>query len=233
MNMALLLWYFPDANFKRAAMRHLRKHFPDTSQQVWRSTCAWQAGLAPSRPHYGFSLNIVMRYYEWNLSLYRALREQGMSQAEAGELVETVGAEYYQPVTAAMFKLSRLRSAKRETRVKWLFGIVTRYFLGPPFVYRHLPSDTGVSFDVTRCPAAEYFKNQGVPPDVTAHCTCNLDYCMAREFGVDFVRTQTIANGAAYCDFRWKFLTQSKRSEKTVQLAPKQGHHITSRSHGR
>ena len=52
-----------------------------------------------------------------------------MSQVEAGEFVETVAAEYYQPVPAAMFKLSRLRSAKRETRVKWIFGIITKYVI--------------------------------------------------------------------------------------------------------
>jgi len=155
-----------------------------------------------------------MRYYEWNLSLYRALRDHGMSQVEAGEFVETVGAEYYQPVTAAMFKLSRLRSAKRETRIKWIFGIITRYFFTPPFVHRHLPSDTGVAFNVTVCPAADYFKDQGVPPDVTAHCLCNLDYCMAREYGIELVRTQTIVNGAEYCDFRWKFTTHKERPEK-------------------
>jgi len=155
-----------------------------------------------------------MRYYEWNLSLYRALEEQGMSEVEAGEFVETVGAAYYQPVAAAMFKLSRLRSAKRETRIKWIFGMITRYFFTPPFVHRHLPSDTGVAFNVTVCPAADYFKNQGVSPEVTAHCACNLDYCMAREYGIELVRSQTIANGAEYCDFRWKFSTHQERSEK-------------------
>jgi hypothetical protein len=206
MNMGLLRWYLPDANFRRAATHRLQEHFRDKSEQVWRSTRDWQSRLAPSRPRYGFSLNLVMRYYEWNLSLYRALQEHGTSQVEAGEFVETVAAEYYQPVAAAMFKLSRLRSAKRETRVAWLFRrIITRYFLSAPFRYRHFPSDTGVAFDVTVCPAADYFKDQGVPPEVTAHCACNLDYCMAREFGVDFVRTQTIANGAEYCDFRWEF----------------------------
>lgn len=30
-------------------------------------------------------------------------------------------------------------------------------------------------------------------------------YCAAREWGVDLVRSQTIADGAAHCDFRWKF----------------------------
>jgi len=168
--------------------------------------------LAPSRPRYNFALNLLMRYFEWNLSLYRALLEHGMSQVEAGEFVETVAVEYYQPVPAAMFKLSRLRSAKRETRVKWIFGIMTKYFFAPPFVHRHLPSDTGVAFDVTVCPVADYFKDQGVPPEITAHAACNLDYCMAREFGIEFVRSQTIANGAEYCDFRWEFSPQVERS---------------------
>jgi len=61
-----------------------------------------------------------------------------------------------------------------------------------------------VAFDVTVCPVADYFKDQGVP-EATGHATCNLDYCMARKFGIELVRTQTIANGAEYCDFRWKF----------------------------
>ena len=130
-----------------------------------------------------------------------------MSQVEAGEFVETVAAEYYQPVAAVMYKLSRLRSAKRETRVKWIFRIITKYFFAPPFVHRHLPSDTGVAFDVTVCPVADYFKDKGVPPEVIAHVACNLDYCMARELGIELVRSQTIANGAEYCDFRWKIPT--------------------------
>jgi len=207
MSMEFLRWYLPDANFRRAATHQLLMRFPDKSEQVWRSTRDWQSRLAPSRPRYGFSLNLLMRYYEWNLSLYRALQEHGMSQVEAGEFVETVGAEYYQPVTAAMFKISRLRSAKRETRFKWIFGIITRYFFTPPFVHRHLPSDTGVAFNVTVCPAADYFKDLGVPPEVAGHCACNLDYCMAREYGIELVRTQTIVQGAEYCDFRWKFST--------------------------
>jgi len=205
MSLGILRWYFPDANFRRAATHRLQACFPEKSEQVWRSTRDWQSRLARSRPRYGFSLNLLMRYYEWNLSLYRALQEHGMSQDEIGEFVEQVGADYYQPVTAAMFRLSRLRSAKRETRIKWIFGIITRYFFTPPFVHQHLPSETGVAFDVTACPAAEYFRAQGVPPEVTAHCACNLDYCMAREYGIELVRSQTIANGASHCDFRWKF----------------------------
>ena len=158
----------------------------------------------------------MMRYLEWGCALYRALQEHGMSQAEAGPLVETIMLEVYQPVPTAMFKLSRLRSAKRETRVKWLLGMITRFFFTSPFRHRHLPSKTSVAFDVTVCPLADYFKDQGVP-ELTAHAACNLDYCAASELGVDLVRSQTIADGAAHCDFRWQFSTHREQSEKAVQ----------------
>ncbi len=139
-----------------------------------------------------------------------------MSQVEASAFVETVMTDAYRPVSAALFKLSRLRSAKRETRVKWLLGMITRYFFSSPFRHRHLPSEAGVAFDVTLCPLADYFKDQGVP-ELTPHAACNLDYCLARALGVELVRTQTIADGSAHCDFRWKFPAQRERAQKAGQ----------------
>ncbi len=221
MNIGFLLWYAPDANFSRLARRQLRAHFPDRSEQVWRSTRTWQSRLAPNRDCHSASVNLLMRYMEWSCALYRAVQEHGMSQAEAGALVETVMSDAYQPVSAALFKLSRLRSANRETRVKWLLGMITRYFFSSPFVHRHLPSETGVSFDVTLCPLADYFKEQGVP-ELTPHAACNLDYLAAREFGVELVRTQTIADGSEYCDFRWKFPASGE--EVTVRNSDSLGH---------
>ena len=60
-----------------------------------------------------------------------------------------------------------------------------------------------MAWDVTACPYFNYFNDQGVP-ELAEAAACNLDYCMAHEWGVELVRTQTIADGAAYCDFRWK-----------------------------
>jgi len=213
MSIGFLLWYAPDANIRRAASHRLQAHFPDTSVQVWRSTRTWQSRLAPNRPRHSASVNLMMRYMEWSCALYRAVQEHGMSQAEAGALVETIMLDAYQPVPAALFKLSRLRSAKRETRVKWLLGMLTRYFFSSPFRHRHIPSEAGVAFDVVLCPLADYFKDQGVP-ELTQHAACNLDYCAARAWGVDLVRSQTIADGAAHCDFRWKFPAHRERSQK-------------------
>ena len=204
MSIGLLRWYSPDANFRRAASNRLKERFPDKSVQVWRSTRSWQSRLVPDRPRHSASVNLMMRYMEWSCALYRALQEHGMSQAEAAVLVETIMWDAFQPVPAALFKLSRLRSANRETRVRWLLGMMTRRFFTSPFCHRHLPSATGMAFDVTRCPLADYFKDQGVP-ELTEPAAGNLDYRMAREWGVELVRTQTIADGAECCDFRWKF----------------------------
>ncbi len=146
-----------------------------------------------------------MRYLEWSCALYRAVQEHGMSQAEAAALVEKIMTDVYRPVPAAMFKFSRLRSAKRDVRVRWILGNITRRFLpAPPFCYRHLPSQTGVAFDITLCPFANYFKERGVP-ELTEPAAGNLDYVMAQEWGVELVRSQTIADGAVHCDFRWEF----------------------------
>ena len=203
----LLFCITPATAYRRGARRHLQMHFPDKSVQVWRSTRNWRSQLAPERPRRTGSAGVdfMMRYLEWSCALYRAVQEHGMSKAEATVLVETIMTDVYRPVPAAMFKFSRLRSAEREARVRWILGMVTRHFLpAPPFCYRHLPSETGVAFDVTVCPLADYFEDQGVP-ELTEPAAGNMDYVMAREWGVELVRTQTIADGAAYCDFRWKF----------------------------
>jgi hypothetical protein len=202
MSIGFFLWYAPDMSFPRAAKRRLQARLPDEAVEVWRSTQSWQSRLAPNRPRHSSSVNLMMRYMEWSCALYRALQDHGMSQAEAVTLVETVMWDAFQPVPKTLFKFSRLRSAKRGIRVKWLLGMMTRRFFTAPFCHRHLPSETGMAFDVTVCPLADYFKEQGVP-ELTEPAAGNLDYRMAREWGVELVRTQTIADGAEYCDFRW------------------------------
>lgn len=211
----LLFMFTPGTAFKRAAVPQLKAEFPDEWAQIWLSTRAWQSRLAPDRPRHNALLNMVMRQMEWNCALYGALRDHGMSHNEAGAIVETVGSDVYRPLPTTWFQLSRLRSARHVTRVKWLFGLMTRYFFSPPFIHRHLTpkTDEVVAFDVTRCPLADYFADQGVP-ELTPFAACRLDFAAARAYGVELVRTKTIADGSEYCDFRWKLPdTRSGRNE--------------------
>ena len=207
MNIGLILYLCaPNTAFKRAAIPQLKMRFPEEWAQIWDSTQAWQSRLAPTRPRHSASVNIMMRQMEWNCALYRTLKDHGLSHGEAGQLVEAVGLDVYRPSPLALFKFSRLRSAKHDRRVKWVLGLLTRHFFSSPFIHRHLPLEPGevVAFDVTLCPLANYFKDQGVP-ELTPYAACNLDHAAARAFGVDLVRSQTIADGSEYCDFRWRF----------------------------
>ena len=61
------------------------------------------------------------------------------------------------------------------------------------------------SFNVTRCRYAELYRTLGVP-ELGAIFSCNRDWALMQGFnpGVDLERTQTLMEGAAYCDFRYR-----------------------------
>lgn len=73
---------------------------------------------------------------------------------------------------------------------------------------REFLKDDGVvrEYNVTRCSYAEFFKALG-EPELGRFLLCDLDHDVA-EIGapdVEFKRTQTIMQGAPYCDFRYRF----------------------------
>lgn len=61
-------------------------------------------------------------------------------------------------------------------------------------------------YNVTRCKYAEFFKSLG-EPELGEILLCDFDFYIA-EIGaptVELTRTQTIMQGAAYCDFRYRY----------------------------
>jgi hypothetical protein len=65
-------------------------------------------------------------------------------------------------------------------------------------------SDERLAFDVTRCRYAELYRALGIP-ELGAVLSCNRDASLIDGFNpnVRFVRTRTIMQGAACCDFRY------------------------------
>ena len=102
-----------------------------------------------------------------------------------------------------LFLLSRLRSAKLRTRIQWVLDLIFAVLFTKPFRKQVVPSDSGIAFDVTVCPVAVYFQQQGVS-ELTRFAACNLDHRMAQNWGIKLERTRTIAEGSSYCDFRFK-----------------------------
>jgi hypothetical protein len=202
---SILLFYMPRAAFRRAAQKHLTACFSGKSAEVWRSTLSLQTRLAAGRPRHSPGVNLLVRYLEWDRALYQAAQEHGLSKSQAGTLIEEINWEIFGPVTAALFKLSRLRSSQLQARVRWLLDMMFLIIFTSPFRRQTLPSKEGVSFDVTACPLAVYLRSQGTP-ELTRHAACSLDHRMARDWGMKLIRSQTIAEGASHCDFRFKVL---------------------------
>ena len=61
------------------------------------------------------------------------------------------------------------------------------------------------AFNVTRCRYAELYRSLGIP-ELGAVLSCNRDWALIQGFNDDIQleRTQTIMEGAAFCDFRYR-----------------------------
>jgi len=66
-------------------------------------------------------------------------------------------------------------------------------------------------FNVTRCRYAEMYRALGIP-ELGALLSCNRDYALIQGFNgqVDLQRTQTIMQGAEFCDFRFELSNKQK-----------------------
>jgi len=68
-----------------------------------------------------------------------------------------------------------------------------------------MQDDARFDFDVTRCRYAELYRALGIP-ELGAVLSCNRDAALIEGFNpaIALTRTQTIMNGAPFCDFRYR-----------------------------
>lgn len=74
-------------------------------------------------------------------------------------------------------------------------------FNAPGYLIEAVAADSGIAFDVVRCPIANYFRGQGAV-DLCSASWCNLDYALAELTHEKLVRTKTLVSGDDRCDFR-------------------------------
>ncbi|OEC33371.1 L-2-amino-thiazoline-4-carboxylic acid hydrolase [Pseudomonas cuatrocienegasensis] len=199
----LLMVYRPRIAFRRAAQTQLCACLPATqAAEVWTRTLEIQSELQRTRVRHSPGVNLLLRYMHWDCALYRALQEQGISPQQAGEWIKQINWQIFAPASAMAFRASRLRSRRLQVRIQWLLDVLFSLVFTRPFRRSNLPATAGVAFNVQVCPLASYLRDQGVP-ELTHFAACSLDYRMASDWGVTLQRTQTLAGGAAYCDFRF------------------------------
>jgi L-2-amino-thiazoline-4-carboxylic acid hydrolase len=78
--------------------------------------------------------------------------------------------------------------------------------------------DEALEFNVTRCQFAEMYRRLGLA-DLGPILSCNRDGSMIEGFNpaIEFTRTQTLMEGAEYCDFRY-------RTSEPLDVVDKESH---------
>ena len=137
------------------------------------------------------------------LPVLRALRaEMGKDRADrlVGDALRKWARDLYH----------RIGEAKAGTpRQKWdaVWAEDMRPRIGDAVEREMLRDDAGGrDYNITRCKYAEFFKQLG-EPELGGILLCDSDFYLADVGGpnVEFKRTQTIMQGARYCDFRYRF----------------------------
>jgi hypothetical protein len=76
-------------------------------------------------------------------------------------------------------------------------------------------SPSRLSFNVTRCRYAEMYRELGLG-DLGASLSCQRDFTLAEGFNpaIELSRTQTIMEGAPFCDFRFRLAAKGDQAPR-------------------
>ncbi len=189
----------------------LEKDYMDTEiQEIDHESRQHYADLIPQLPYIGgdangLTYNLIQS--TWCLAFYRALKARGKSVEEVGRILykmtEAIG-DAYPPgmsrlgglVETSSLALDKLKaeaeiSQQRRYTEDWVFTVVEGN--GDDF-------DLGV--DYTECGVCKFFQAQRAS-ELTPYM-CLLDFPMSVTSDCGLIRTMTLANGDAKCDFRYK-----------------------------
>ena len=190
----------PDrARFTRADVDSLLK-------AAWRNYSK-DVGKLPVEPTIGSRMNVRLACF--TMSFFNALLAIDTERGYAIELVADAAWRVYRLWSTVALGLAYLTPGK-TTSLAFAVGsdddhhgkVSLRFpFNAPGYLIEAVAADSGIAFDVVRCPIADYFSGQGAV-DLCSASWCNLDYALAELTQENLVRTKTLVRGDDRCDFR-------------------------------
>jgi L-2-amino-thiazoline-4-carboxylic acid hydrolase len=173
------------------------------------ATSAWEQYDArvhdvPHQPTFGAQL--VLRLACWAAGLFHSLINDGVEREHAVELTADVMWQMFQLEGRFGQVVTHLQpELKTRPRRRLADGSIDLGFpFGPPaYEARPVSQDGARSFQVVRCPAADYFKKRGVA-DLGQAAFCDMDYPLSEMQGLALQRRCTLMAGDEHCDFLWR-----------------------------
>jgi ubiquinone biosynthesis protein len=166
-----------------------------------------EVGKLPVEPTFGSRMNVRLACF--TMSFFNALLAIDIERGYAIELVAdaawrvyrlwsmvALGLAYLTPgkITSLAFAVGGRADLQGEVSLRFPFN-------APGYLIEAVAADSGIAFDVVRCPIANYFRGQGAV-DLCSASWCNLDYALAELTHEKLVRTKTLVSGDDRCDFR-------------------------------
>jgi hypothetical protein len=166
--------------------------------------------LLPRLPDVGGGQNVDISYLPiaaWYLAYYRPMQARGKTAADVGRMIYDLnaadlagypkgqalaeGARWF--TRPALEKLQRWAAwtQKREYPANWVATFIAGDGRNFDFGY-----------DYRECALVKYFQVHGAPE--LAPYVCLNDFLKSRSFGTGLKRSQTLAQGDAVCNFRYK-----------------------------
>ncbi len=148
---------------------------------------------------------LELRTSAYLLSLFRAMREEGIGEDRARDLLAQGLFTVMRQVWRIPEGLAGLVGARYPTdrRARVQVRLARRVvFRDPDWAMHEVASDREFGLDVTRCVVRDFFASEGASL-LCDEVMCAQDVLMAERRGVPFRRTATLARGDARCDFRF------------------------------
>lgn len=186
---------------KQEEGRFTRAEVDDLLKQAW-ITYDKLAPKIPHEPKIGNRMN--MNLAAVTLAFLQVLVFRGVNRAYAIELTGDAAWKVYERWGRIPILLAKLKSRDSSEHIRVSVEMFLRFPFTPPgYLFDRLPSEDGISLNMTRCPVAEYFRREEAT-DLCIGTWCNLDYPLAEMWGGHLERSKTLADGCEHCDFRFK-----------------------------
>lgn len=165
-------------------------------------------------------LNVFLRITAQEVAAYKAVKERGGTAAEAWEICHE----------ALRLRMKRFPNWKRWALGRFMHSGITRRIAARrerrkkqtrfgDFAVRYLTgdgSDFDFGVDYLQCGNLELVKELGA--EEFAPYVCMSDVVLSNDLGWGLVRTQTLADGFGYCDFRFKKDGETRITSKTSDV---------------
>ena len=194
-------------------------HFPDINKEEIRNLIEKEYGnIIPLLPDIGGNKNIMTPLLINSvpaLAVMRALELKGIAIRDIGEFYY----DWYETVFELLIRSAKSNNTEVQNILLSKSGMFNKETLDilkigakasqsrtylEDFVYEFVEGD-GETFDYginfTECAVHKFYKKLNAEKFLSFGCMS--DFAMARAAGYGFTRTQSIWNGAPFCDFRY------------------------------